>query len=197
MTVLAAFAWPTNGHLIEDVAKLGYLDGRVLDVTYGNGVFWQRWKPAELVACDINAEKSPLGRSVDFRNLEDFEIGSFDAVVLDPPYKLNGTPSAPDERYGADVRATREERLQLVRDGIRECLLITRRFLLVKCMDQVEAGQKRWQTYDFTAVALATGARLVDRFDMLTVPRPQPPGRRQLHAQGNYSSLLIFEKGRA
>ena len=63
-------------------------------------------------------------------------------------------------------------------------------------MDQVEAGQKRWQTFDFTTVAIGRGLRLVDRFDMLTTPRPQPPGRRQLHAQGNYSTLLVFEKER-
>lgn len=44
------------------------------------------------------------------------------------------------------------------------------------------SGAKRWQTRIFADHAEAVGLRLVDRLDMLTSPRPQPPGRRQVHA---------------
>lgn len=193
--IMVAQAWPTNAHLIADVAKLGYLDGRVLDVTYGLGTFWRRWQPTELVACDINPAKSPIGHAVDFRNLSEFGKRSFDAVVLDPPYKLNGrSTEKTDERYGVDVPAKWQDRYQLIWDGIVECSQVTRRYLLLKCMDQVVSGKKRWQTQDFTRTAWMCGMDLVDRFDMLTALRPQPEGRRQVHAHSNYSTLLVFER---
>ena len=194
MAILTATAWPTNADLIADVAKLGYLDGSVLDVTYGYGVFWQKFKPDDFTACDIDEAKSPIGYSVDFTNLP-FERKTFDAIVLDPPYKLNGTPTdSVDERYGVHVVKTWQERYSMIMDGIIECAYHTKKYLLVKCMDQVVSGKKRWQTMDFTHAAKACALTLEDRFDMLVTPRPQPEGRRQLHAQGNYSTLLVFSK---
>ena len=39
----------TNADLIEQVRKLGYLDGSVIDLTYGdNGGWWKRWRPDDL-----------------------------------------------------------------------------------------------------------------------------------------------------
>ena len=35
VTVLAAKSWKTSADLIADVAKLGYLNGNILDPTYG------------------------------------------------------------------------------------------------------------------------------------------------------------------
>lgn len=195
MSILTATAWPTNAHLIEDVAKLGYLDGRVLDVTFGYGTFWKRWKPEDFTASDFDAAKSPVGYSVDVPFLPAHWFGVFDAIVFDPPYKLNGRSTDDvDERYGVHVYASWKDRYQLINDGIAECALATKRYLLLKCMDQVVSGAKRWQTIDFTTTARENGLELVDRFDMLVNPRPQPPGRRQLHAQTNYSTLLVFEK---
>jgi hypothetical protein len=121
---------------------------------------------------------------------------SFDAVVLDPPYKLNGTPTEEvDDRYGVHIVRSWQYRLQLIELGILECSQVARRYLLLKCQDQVCAGQKRWQTYQFTKCGEACGLILVDRFDMLGTPRPQPAGRRQVHTQVNYSTLLVFRKG--
>ncbi len=193
MTILTATAWKSNAELIADVATFGYLDGRVLDVTYGYGTFWKNWKPDDLTACDLDEAKSPIGHSVNFTDLSEFGKRSFDAVVLDPPYKLNGTSTdSVDERYGVHVPARWQDRYSLILCGIGECSVVTRRYLLLKCMDQVVSGAKRWQTIDFTVAARAWGMELVDRFDMLVTPRPQPPGRRQVHAQSNYSTLLVF-----
>ena len=49
--VLAAGDWPSNADLIADVARL-YIrdDDRVMDVTYGRGTWWQRFRPPGLVA---------------------------------------------------------------------------------------------------------------------------------------------------
>ena len=98
--VLAAHAWPTNAHLIADVAHLGYLTDtdRVIDPTYGRGIWWQRWRPADLTAHDIRAD------GIDFRDLP-HPSGRFDAAAYDPPYVCVGgrrTTTVPDlhDRYG-------------------------------------------------------------------------------------------------
>jgi hypothetical protein len=196
--ILSAHHWPSNAHLIADVAKLGYLDGRVCDLTYGLGTFWKIWTPngSTFVASDIDVEKSPCRVSIDFRHTP-FNDGEFDVVVLDPPYRYNGKPDPTfDERYGTHVYTRWQDRRQLIYEGTTEAARITRRYVCLKCMDQVVSGRKRWQTIDFMNHAATVGLELVDRFDMLVTPRPQPTGRQQVHSQGNYSSLLIFEKGK-
>jgi hypothetical protein len=121
----------------------------------------------------------------------------FDAVTFDPPFKLNGTPTASvDQRYGVDVYRSREQRHDLILAGITECARVARRVLLVKCQDQVNGGKIRWQTRLFADHAEAQGFELVERFDMLGY-RPQPPGRTQQHARRNYSTLLVLERSPA
>lgn len=172
--------------MIADIAALGYIHGTVLDTTYGKGVFWKVYRPDGL-----------------WKGEEDFTAmswgdGAFDTVVFDPPYKLNGTPSKPDERYGVDVKATTEERMKLCFDGGAECIRVLKigGHLIWKCMDQVVSGAIVWQTARFTRFAEWNGCDLVDRFDFLHEPRKQPAGRRQVHAARCYSTALILEKVR-
>lgn len=196
MTVLASHAWKTNGHLIRDVARLGYLDGTVLDITYGeHGGFWKQWQPDDLVAGDLVTEWSPLGRSIDFRRLP-MTSRSFDVVVFDPPYKLNGTPDpAIDRRYGVHLRGNREARLGRIVLGVDEACRVARHRVLVKVMDQVEGSRIRWQTRLVTDRAEAAGYELIDRFDMTGHHRPQPmEGRQQRTAHGRPSTLLVFRR---
>lgn len=107
---------------------------------------------------------------------------------------LNGTPAMGDmdQRFGTGENMNREQKMAMIRDGAIECLRITKRWLLVKCMDQVEGSKMRWQTIMVHNALAGRGARLVDRFDFLTTPRPQPGNRRQLTARSNYSTLLVF-----
>jgi hypothetical protein len=186
--VLVAGKWATNGHLIADVAKLGYLNGSVLDTTLGeSGVFWKQWRPERLVGCTLGAAGADV--IANFTRLP-FADRSFDAVVIDAPYKLNGTPSEPDERYGVHIPTRWQDRMTLIMDGVEECARVAREHLLVKCMDQVCSGRKRWQTIEVVKVAEGVGWELADRFDMLGTPRPQRGP--QVHARSNYSSLLVF-----
>ena len=193
--VMAIGSWKNNAELIADCARLGYLrsDWHTLDPTYGLGRFWSIWRPDHLTASDLNPERSP-GPPADFTALPHPEA-TFDAVVFDPPYKLNGTPSDPDIAYGVDVVASWRDRHQLIRDGITECARVTspEGHLLVKCQDQVVSGAVRWQTHEFTAHAAAHGCRLVDQLHLRSY-RPQPAGRRQVHARRNYSTLLVLQK---
>lgn len=189
MTVLAAHTWPTNGHLIADVAKLGYLDGSVLDVTYGQGGFWTRYQPDHFTGHDLRLD------GIDFTNLP-YEDQTWDVVVFDPPYKLNGTPDpVVDNRYGVGRATSWSDRHALIFGGLIEVCRVARYYVLLKCQDQVCSGKIRWQTRIFADFVLSKGFQQVDRFDLLGKHRPQPmEGRRQKHAHGRPSTLLVFER---
>lgn len=173
--VRAIDSWATNGHMIADVAMLGYLDGRVLDATYGEGTFWKCWQPEILHTNDLH--KPTAHNRYDYKNFLAFPDRMFDSVVFDPPYKLNGTPALTDEdaRYGTGGRTSRVEVLEDIRLGALECYRVCNRYLLVKCMDQVEGGRVRWQTDLVTQAIEGAGGRKVDRFDFVSNGRPQPP----------------------
>lgn len=203
--VLSFGGWADNAELIADCARLGYLrkDWRTLDTTYGMGSFWKLWEPDVLVGCDLDPDKSPVGIPVDFTDLP-FIDRSFDAVVFDPPYKLgtpetayvNKTKHAFDSLYGVDKVALRwQDRMDLIRSGLAECArVLGDGYLLVKCQDQVCSGKIRWQTDAVTVWARGLGLGKVDRFDFKSY-RPQPKGRRQVHAARNTSQLLVFKRG--
>lgn len=194
--ILAAHAWPTNAHLIEDVAALGHLraEWSTLDPTYGLGVFWKRWRPEALTCHDLDPAEAPHGPA-DFRALP-YRADAFDAVVFDPPYKLNGTPSDAEERYGTHKATRWQDRMALIERGVQECARVVKPggYLLVKCQDQVCSGKVRWQTDLVTNALELYGWEKVDRMDLLSY-RPQPAGTSQVHARRNSSQLLVFRAG--
>lgn len=188
-TVPAVHAWPTNAHLVRDVARLGYITGDVVDLTFGQGNFWHL-VDVKVVAHDIK------GDGVDFTKLPEADE-TYDTVVFDPPYKLTGTPTPElQARYGLEAQVSWQERMSLIRQGATEGLRVCKvgGHLLVKCQDQVASGQVRWQTISLTNYLHLLGGRLVDRFDMLGTSRPQPADRRQVHAHGRPSTLLVVRK---
>lgn len=191
--VYAATQWPTNAHMIKDCARLGYLrrDWLTLDPTYGLGNFWTEWRPD--VGKFIYDDKYTLD-GADFRHMH-WNDGFFDAVVYDPPYKLNGTPSPEERRYGVEVPTRWQDRILLMQQGQKECARVLKPggILLSKCMDQVVSGKVRWQTDIMTMQAKADGLVKIDRLDFMTNPRPQPHAR-QMHARRNYSTMLVFQK---
>lgn len=197
MSILTATTWPSNAELIVDVANLGYIaeDDIVLDATYKDGVWWKKFKPPQLVTNDLD-ERVICQTHYDFCAFPYIWVEHFNVVALDPPYKLNGTPSAPDAKYGVDVAATWQERNALIKRGIIGCAEVLKKhgYLLLKCQDQVARNHKRWQTIEFTNHAEKAALDLVDRFDMLGKPRKQPGNRPQRHTHSNYSTLLVFRK---
>lgn len=198
--VLSCQKWASNADLIADCARLGYLgqDRRTLDPTYGYGTFWKKFRPDVLIAHDIDPAKSPTGHSVDATALP-YDNRTFDDVVIDGPYKLTGTPQNTggiDERFGVHEPAVPwQDRMALLMAMMTEgARVLDDGFLLFKCQDQVVSGKIRWQTIEAVKHAATLGLGLVDRFDFLSY-RPQPAGRRQVHARRNYSTMLAFKRG--
>jgi hypothetical protein len=196
--VLAASPWPTNGELIADCARLGYLQPhwRVLDPTYGRGLWWTSFTPDDLVTSDLST-------GVDFRDLP-WPDGEFDAVAYDPPYVAPGgraTTGLPDlfDRYGLMAAPGTPPLLQEMIDaGLRECARVLRPggYLLVKCQDYVSSGKLWPGTHLTLCTALDAGLQFTDRLEHIGRVRPQPPGRRQVHARRNLSTLLVLRRPR-
>lgn len=197
--VRAIGEWKNNAEMILDIRRLGYLDDAwsILDPTHHEGKFWNLWRPANLVATDLDPSFSTMG-SVDVRDLP-FPDGHFDAAVFDGPYKLNGTsghggPAELDDSYGVGgAYVPVGERHALLREGTAECIRVTRPlgYVLVKCQDQVANGQVHWQTRMIDRVAARAGADLVDMLHLVG-GRAQSDKRRQVHARRNYSTMMVF-----
>lgn len=196
--IMAIGDWTNNAQLIRDAANLGYIEGRVLDLTFGRGLFWAKIflldYMTELVTNDLNSELAK--HHEDFRKTK-WGPSEFDTVVFDPPYKLAGKRAGDDidQRYGIETYTSRADVSALIAEGCREAARLSSRWVLVKCMDQVNGGKVRWQTDDVTTVLCDAGFEKRDAF-FLKRWRPQPVGRKQNTARRNYSTLIVFERAR-
>lgn len=190
----------SNGTLIAAVARLGYLGGPedvVLDVTYGRGFWWTRYRP-------------PGGLDVlvsgDFRALQYVDNCSR-VICYDPPYISTGSRATSSvdsfyDRYGlGEVKGWRDTRA-MIDAGLAECARVLKPggYLLVKVMDYVESGHKVWNTFHVYSEGERLGLRLLDRFVHLSGGGPQTmtnldgSPRQQQHAREVSSMLLVFTK---
>lgn len=206
--VRAYGSYKTNAELVHAAARLGHLrpTDRVLDVTYGKGVWWRVWRPTggQLYKSDLHDRTGGPDVAVhDFRCLP-YPGGMFDAVAYDPPYGLRGTVNESNGGYGLEGDyLSVDARHELMRDGLTECARVASRRVLMKVQPQVCSGQVWWQDRIFADHGEQCGLVLVERLDMIGGDRPQPPRTRkdgtpsiQHHAYGRPSCLLIFAKKR-
>jgi hypothetical protein len=201
-----AGAYGDNDAAVAIIHDYGHVRGRVLDATFGAGVFWKKVRPGQLWVMDAIGLKLDHVRAAGAVRVQGdftrppFEPRSFDCVVFDPPYKLNGQPTVdprgPDFRYGVHHYTRWQDRMALIVDGVRALgpLVTPQGKLLVKCMDQVCSGAMRWQTDAVTKAAERQGFVKEDRLDLLNEPREQPEGRGEEHLEANYSTLLVFRR---
>jgi hypothetical protein len=196
--VLAATAWKSNGDLIADAASLYWKNaGTIIDPTYGKGNWWTVWQPDYLTVHDVALD------GVDFRSLP-YADNTFDGAAYDPPYVSVGgrSTSMVKDLYGRfgllDAPTSPKELQKLINDGLREVTRVTRPkgHIFVKCTDYVSSNKLWSGTFLTTEFAIRQlDLELVDRLEHVAVqPRPQPPGRRQVHARRNLSTLLVFQK---
>jgi len=199
----------TNADVFEKVLRLHVPKGsRIADVTFGQGVFWRRipLKDYRLVPSDIQS-------GVDCRNLP-YPNGSFDAIVLDPPYMEGlfrrsrchlagaGTHSAFRTYYSNGEETNggpkyHQAVLDLYFKAGKEAYRVLRSegILIVKCQDEVSANTQR-----LTHVEIINEYERIGFYtkDLFVVVRPNRPAvtriKGQVHARKNHSYFLVFVK---
>lgn len=209
--IVAATAWRNNAALINDVAELGYLQrtDRILDPTYGRGVWWKAWRPdaGQLVTNDLHPDTDAMHHE-DFRAMP-FEPASFDAIAFDPPYSATGgkdTSTIPGylERYGRSPSTPQEIQAQ-IDDGLTEMARLIRPsgVVLVKCQTYVWSGKLWLGAHRTLQHALALGLEVHEILQHTGRARPQPrrfnadgTEARQVHARQNYSTLYVLRRPR-
>lgn len=187
----------TNADLIAALADL-YLAGSVCDVTYGLGKWWDRYRPAELVAHDIDTEK---GDGVDFTALPE-PNNTYDAVCFDPPYIPQGgvKDAAVGQRFRRGfglVQRSEAVLWELIESGLSESARVSRGFVLVKCMDFVNGGGL---TLGHVRMIEAGARHGLDVHDLIVHHTGSGPGGHNIftakRARRHHSYLLVFTKRR-
>ncbi len=199
--VWAATNWQFNGDLIADVAKLGYIrdDDCCIDLTYGKGTWWKRYRPTLLATNDID-DTTKAEYHDDFRATKWFD-DNFDVVAFDPPYISPGgreTSTIADFNSQFGLHSTPRTVLglrEMNQDGLDEARRICKPggIILVKCMNYINSGRYQPEVFVMWEAATAFGLQMVDQFIMIRRPGPQSQ-KTQVHTRNNYSVLLIFQK---
>lgn len=202
-TVPGSVQTGSNADLMARLAPI-YLTGSVLDVTYGEGKWWDRFTPDPFTFHDLHKVDG-----VDFTNLPHPDY-SFDTVCFDPPYVLSGGESSGaiadsgfQGRYGIGVGrlghngATAFE--ALLQAGLAETARVTRRFLLVKCMEFAQGGGEDGGFKDMPYLMRSWGAALGLRtHDVIVHHTGSGPGGHNIftpkRARRHHSYLLVFSK---
>lgn len=187
----------TNADLIVAFAEL-YIrpDDVVVDVTYGKGVFWRKYRhPGPFIAHDLALD------GVDFTQLPEAD-GSVDVLVADPPHIAPGgrtTSTIPgfNQAYGLTAAPrTPAAVLELYTAGLKEWARAVHPggIIAVKCSAGTTSRKKRWMHhYLFNAgLALGLGQPWDEMLLVRRTPGPQPPHRQQEHADNTHSYLLVF-----
>lgn len=195
--IRAATEWSSNADMIVACRDLGYLSDAdaILDPTYGQGTWWQQWRPDGLETLNRNKDGSDFAR---LPYLSEW----FDATCYDPPYVCTGgrkTSTIPkfNAGYGLTDTPTSPQELQwLLNRGLNEVSRITKigGFVLAKCQNYVSSGRLHPGVYHTWAQAQTIGLVLHDELIHLSGTGPQPQHPRQVHARRNNSVLLVFRK---
>lgn len=196
--VLTSVFVGTNAELMAAMAPL-YLDGDVLDTTYGRGHWWTKIRPAGLTAHDLHTIDG-----VDFRALP-HDDDQFDVVVFDPPYIPHHSPdtsTAKDfvDRFGtARGAATTTELFELHRAGVAECARVLRPggWLITKCNDFCNARNLQLGHVNMIEAAHDVGLRCHDLIVHATGTGPGVGAIVEQHRTARaHSYLIVFRKPR-
>jgi len=196
-----------NNDLFPDIIKL-YIpkDSKVLDMTWGNGVFWKNVPDHDFILYKNDIDQSRGEYHYDFRHLPECWSGFFDAVILDPPYLyVGGVKTLKDSIYkGYKNRERSNSGVYGVNavdkfyyDGMVEAkrVLVKNGILIIKCQDQVMSKQV-WGHITYINYADNLGFRSEDLFVLVqkNLPTMRHKPEQQKHARKNHSYFLVFKK---
>lgn len=184
---------PTSAEVIRDIfneiiVEWGPHD--VVDLTYGNGTFWN-WDDAPCPVHDADW---------DFRAVPQASQ-SWPIVVFDPPFSSMGTASdggGMAERYGSNRDQDGPQDIgevhALLTGGIAEATRIAEDWVIVKTQDVVE----RSQLHSSVNLAINTitnhGFDIVREVAFLPHRRAQPSGRRVTGRGGRPSWFIVARR---
>lgn len=120
------------------LCNLVNFNGKVLDTTYGNGLFWS--DPSNVIGCDLKPERAK-DLCCDFHNLP-FANNVFEMVVFDPPF--HPFVGSHEEARFSGMGKNEKELKTLFQSGVAECWRVTSKYLIVKCQDYVHNHQVQW-----------------------------------------------------
>ena len=189
----------TNADLMVAIAPF-YLSGSVCDLTYGEGKWWDRFRPEPFVAHD----KFKLD-GVDFTDLPEPD-NTYDTVCFDPPYVMSGGESKTLADFqgaygigGAKIDGGNKALGDLISRGVAEAVRVSRCWVIVKCMEFAQGGGKsadfRDIPHEVTVKALSLGCW---KHDQIVHHAGSGPGGHNIfdpkRARRHHSYLLVFRK---
>ena len=203
--ILTARVCRSNSEQFPDILAV-YVPppAKVLDMTYGNGVFWKEVKGAyKVTKNDLDPDRGNVHH--DFTRLPANWGERFDLVVLDPPYLgVGGIETLKDSiDRGYKNRARAKALLagissvrRLYAGGIIEAWRVLKRsgVLVVKAMDQVESGQQNFLTHDVMDLCRILGFKVEDEFIMVNANTPTMRHDTQQHSRHNCSSWIVARR---
>ncbi len=196
-----------NAETIADIATIHFpKNPLVLDLTFGRGAFWKKFRPKRLVCAD----RLPLPgvqlvldatKSLPF---PEFPNSIFDVVVIDPPY-LRGVGTGRsqihpklNERYQNNAltsipRSHAKGQWWRMMSGyfamMQNASMVVKKggLILVKGMDESE----HWFIRE---VMIPTNLKLISIHVVTTTSQPMMRHTFQLHARKNHSYFLVLRR---
>ena len=185
-----------NCDLFPDILEMYVHAGsRILDLTYGRGVFWQKADRSKykVVTNDI---KCPADYSYDLRDTG-FSAGEFDVVILDPPYMHGGKTVKPSiNQCYLNENGDHRSIVALYEAGLRESwrLLPPKGLVVVKCQDETESGKQQLTHVEVFQAAIEIGYKCLDLFVLVQSTIPAMRVSYQKSARKNHSYFMVFQR---
>lgn len=191
-----------NSLLLEAIPfyyREAYTRLRILDATWGKGTMWRAIpKNYRVVGLDIDPSKR-ASILADNRKLP-FQANSFNIIVFDPPHVTHSW-STWDQSVNYSNADGMSDVTHLLSNFIEEAIRVLRDdgILFIKIADQIHSGRKWLQYVSFVREIVQYSPSIVVCDTIVKIRpnyRPQPEGRRQLHARQRHSYWIVCRKGK-
>lgn len=191
----------TSAAVIESIFDMHFPTARrVLDLTFGRGVFW-RWPHAFELDSNDRDPASTARLHLDVLTAA-FE-GSWDVVVFDPPFTANGPQKTTADRHQDRFGSTRDlpgapqnigDVHRLLIGGVKVACGLARLGVIVKTQDVIESGRYRDSETLACQAIVDAGLRVEDKVRLLAGRRVQPDvarGSRIRHFRNRPSVFIV------